>query len=182
MKEGEAPQTIFDLKDPANKDSGLVWHYGGFIVPKPAKGRPYRFGRTLTTVCVHDGLLYTSELDGIVHCFDAKSGEHYWEHDMNADTWASPMWVNGHVYIGNDKGKILVFDAGKDKENKEKDPAQKDKPDKDKDKNPNPNNKDPIRVIEMNCGYVRNTPVVVDGVLYVIAENPTQLWAIAKKK
>jgi outer membrane protein assembly factor BamB len=145
----------FDPKAEVNKDSGLVWHYGGFIKPKPAKGRAFTFGRTLSTVCVHDGLLYTSELEGIVHCFDAKTGEHYWEHDMKADTWASPSWVDGHVYIGNDKGKILVFKHGKKKEL--------------------------VNTIDMNCGYVRNTPVIVDGVLYVIAENPTQLWAVAKK-
>ena len=96
--------------------------------------------------------MYTSELDGFVHCFDAKTGKQYWEHDMNADTWASPYWVDGHIYIGNDKGKILVFKHGKTKEL--------------------------VSTIDMNCGYVRNTPVVVEGVLYVIAENPTQLWAI----
>ena len=95
------------------------------------------------------------ELDGIVHCFDAKTGHQYWQHDMNADTWASPSWVDGHVYIGNDKGKILVFKHGKTKEL--------------------------VNTIDMNAGYVRNTPVIVNGVLYVIAENPTQLWAITKK-
>ena len=126
----------------------MVWHYGGFIKPKPAKGRAYSFGRTLSTACVHDGLVYVGELDGIVHCFDAKTGQQYWQHDMVAHTWASPSWVDGHVYIGNDKGKILVFKAGK--------------------------KKDLVNTIDMNCGYVRNTPVVVDGVLYVIAENPTR--------
>jgi outer membrane protein assembly factor BamB len=152
VKEGEAPQTIFDAKDPANKDSGLVWHYGGFLNPKPAKGWPYRFGRTLSTVCVHDGLLYTSELYGFVHCLDANTGEQYWQHDMKADTWASPYWVNGHIYIGNDKGKILVFKHGKEKKL--------------------------INTIDMNCGRIRSTPVAADGVLYVITELPTQLWAI----
>jgi outer membrane protein assembly factor BamB len=155
-KEGEQPQTIFNPKDPANKDSGLVWHFGGMKSPplKPRE-RPYVFGRTLSTVCAHDGLVYTSELDGFVHCFDAKTGEHYWEHDMNADTWCSPYWVDGHVYIGNDKGKLLVFKAGKKKEL--------------------------VETIDMNCGYIRATPVAVNGVLYVMTENPTQLWAITNK-
>jgi outer membrane protein assembly factor BamB len=154
-KQGEPPQTLFDPKDPANKDSGLVWHYGGFLNPPPAKGRKWSFGRTLSTVCVHDGLLYTSELDGIVHCFDPKTGQHFWEHDMNADTWASPYWVDGHVYLGNDKGKMLIFKHGKEKKL--------------------------VNTIDMNCGYIRNTPVVVNGVMYFITENPTQLWAIAAK-
>ena len=151
-KEGDSPETILDPKDPKNANSGLVWHYGGFIKPKPAKGRAYSFGRSLSTVCVHDGLLYTSELDGIVYCFDANTGEKYWDHDMKADTWASPSWVDGHVYIGNDKGHIFVFEHGKKKK--------------------------VVGDIDMNCSYVRNTPAVVNGVLYVIGENPTQLWAI----
>ena len=30
------PNPTFDPKDPKNKDSALVWHYGGLIDPKPA--------------------------------------------------------------------------------------------------------------------------------------------------
>ena len=154
-------------KKPKNKDKDLSRGQRQLSIPRPTStrtpassgttaassnrsrrsGRPYTFGRTLSTACVHDGLVYAAELDGIVHCFDAKTGEQYWEHDMEADTWASPYWVDGHIYIGNDKGKILVFKHGK--------------------------NKELVSTIDMNSGYVRNTPVVVEGVLYVIAENPT---------
>ena len=87
----DQPISILDPKDPANKDTGLVWHFGGFIEPPPEKGRKWTFGRTLSTVCIKDGLLYTSELDGFFHCFDAKTGEHLWQHDMGNDTWCSPV-------------------------------------------------------------------------------------------
>ena len=59
-----------------------------------------------------------------------------------------PFWVDGHVYIGNDKAKMLVFKHGKEKKL--------------------------VNTIDMNCGYIRNTPVVVNGVMYFITENPTQ--------
>jgi outer membrane protein assembly factor BamB len=144
----------FDPKAPENKDSGLVWHYGG---EAPADyDRDYLFGRTLSTCAVHDGLLYTSELDGIVHCIDARTGKQYWEHDMRADTWSSPYWVDGKVYIGNDKGRILIFQHGKEKKL--------------------------LGEIEMGKeAKVRATPTVVNGVLYVMTENPCRLYAITNK-
>ncbi len=142
----------FDPKAPANRDSGLVWHYGG-DAPEDSE-RAFIFGRTLSTCSVHDGLVYEAEFDGILHCLDAQTGKQYWEHDMRADTWSSPYWVDGHVYLGNEAGKILVFAHGKEKKL--------------------------VSTIQMK-GKVRATPVAVNGVLYVITENPCKLWAISKK-
>jgi outer membrane protein assembly factor BamB len=142
----------FDPKAAVNKDSGLVWHYGGFN-PKAAPGeRKYFFGRTLSTCCVHDGLLYECEYDGVLHCFDAKTGQHHWEHNMNADCWCSPYLVDGKVYIGNERGEILIFKHGKTKEL--------------------------LATIDTGASYVRATPVVANGVMYVVTENPCKLWAI----
>ena len=61
---GGKPQTIFDPKDAANKDSGLVWHFGG-DAPDSYEGGDYLFGRThehllpSTTGCV-----YAADYDG----------------------------------------------------------------------------------------------------------------------
>jgi outer membrane protein assembly factor BamB len=150
-KKGDPPQTIFDPKDPTNKDSGLVWHYGG--PAGPDEQRNYKFGRTMSTCAVHDGLAYTSEYDGYVYCFDATTGEKYWEHDMNSDTWSSPYWVDGKVYIGNEEGKMLIFEHGKKKKL--------------------------LATIDMK-GMVRAAPIVANGVFYVTTENPCRLYAIAK--
>ena len=99
-----------DPKAPVNKDSGLVWHYGGHIVPKPARGRDFVFGRTVMHFSsVYDGPLYAAEFDGFLHCFDAKTGQSYWSHDMKDGTWASTYYVDGKVYIGTDGGNMLVF-------------------------------------------------------------------------
>jgi outer membrane protein assembly factor BamB len=153
-KEGDPPQSILDPKDPANKDSGLVWHFGG-MAPKGAN-RLYTFGRTLSTVAVHDGLVYAPEFDQLVHCLDANTGEEYWQHDRRADTWGSPYWVDGKVYLGDDSGKITIFKHGKKKEI--------------------------IGTVDMGrTTHIRATPVVANGVMYVITENPCKLWAIASK-
>lgn len=141
----------FDPKAPENKNSGLIWHYGG--AADQDYDRNYYFGRTMSTVALHDGLLYTAEYDGFVHCLDAKTGKKIWQHDMEADTWSSTYIVDGKVYIGNENGTMFVFAAQKEKKL--------------------------IKTIEMK-GKIRATPVVTNGSLYMITENPCKLYAISK--
>jgi outer membrane protein assembly factor BamB len=153
----DPPQTILDPKDPLNKDTGLVWHFGGKASEDAV--RSYVFGRTMSTVAVHDGLVYAAEFDRLVHCLDAETGQEYWKYDRKADTWSSPYWVDGKVYLGDDSGKITVFRAGKTLK--------------------------VIDKVDMGVGRttkVRATPVVVNGVMYVMTENPCRLFAIAEKK
>ena len=147
------PLTIFDLKDPANKNAGFIWHVGGRRYPKPAKGREIIFGRTISTVAIHDGLVYAPDLDGYMQCLDAKTGEKYWEHDMKDGTWASPYYVDGKVFLGTEGGGMFVFKHGKEKK--------------------------VLPKIEMERNL--QTPVVaVNGVLYV--NTGSQLVAIAPEK
>ncbi len=157
-KKDDPPQTIFDPKDPKNKDSGLVWHYGGTIPEAEVKGkkdkREYKFGRSMSTCAVHDGLLYTSDLGGYVYCFDALTGEKYWDHFTRSQIWGSPYWVDGKVYIGTGSETMFIFKHGKEK-------------------------KEPIK-INMGSG-IFPTPVAANGTLFVLTESDTQLLAIGKK-
>jgi len=149
------PDESFDPKNPKNKDSALVWHYGGKIVPAPEKrGREIYFGRTLSTAAIKDGLLYIGELDGYFHCFDARTGKHHYEYDMKAGTWSSPYWVDDKVFLGNEDGDLVVFPHG------DKKPAMK-----------------PTAIA---FGPPIKTPVkVADGILYVMADSA--LYAIKGK-
>ncbi len=143
----------FDPKAPENKDSGLVWHHGGPVTPKPEDGsREYVFGRTVSTVAVHDGLVYAAELAGFLQCLDARTGKKYWEYDLKNSTWCSPSWIDGKVYLGTDGGELFIFTAGKQL-------------------------KEPVK-IEMD-GNLKLPPVVVDGVVYINTGN--HLYAIAGK-
>jgi outer membrane protein assembly factor BamB len=141
----------FDPKAEVNKNSALAWHYGGYIDPAPEGGRNYYFGRTMSTAAVHDGLCYIGEQEGILHCLDAKTGKEYWQHDMQSDTWSSPAWVDGKVYMGCDKNTLFIFKHGKEKK---------------------------LLATHDMKGKVRATPVAVNGVLYVMTEN--KLYAIKK--
>jgi outer membrane protein assembly factor BamB len=54
-----------------NPNSREVWRYGWLETRKYAS-RDFKFGRTLSTACVVDGLVYAPELAGYLHCLDAK--------------------------------------------------------------------------------------------------------------
>ena len=148
----------FDPKAEVNKDSGLVWHFGG-VVKKGEKnwtGRNYHFGRSMSTCSIKDDILYVADFTGFVFCMDAQTGKVHWVHDMNAATWSSTYWADGKVYIGNEDGLMLVFKHGKKKEL--------------------------LAEVDMGVDKVRVAPAAANDTLYVMTENPTKLWAISKKK
>ena len=122
--------------------TGAVWHFGN---------KDYH--RTISTVAISDGLLYTADLSGFVYCLAAQTGEHYWTHDTFAAIWGSPFVADGKVYIGDEDGDIDVLKVGKK-----------------------------LEVLhETNLGSaVYTTPVAHNGVLYIASRNT--LFAIAADK
>jgi outer membrane protein assembly factor BamB len=145
----------FDPRAAVNKDSGLVWHFGGPVKnPRPGKGsRDFVFGRTTSTAAIHDGLLYAAELDGYLHCLDARTGEKYWDFDLEDGIWNSPYYVAGKVFLGCESGDLFVFRHGKQLK--------------------------PPKKIDLGNPLKLPPCVAVNGVLYV--NNGTHLYAIAAK-
>jgi outer membrane protein assembly factor BamB len=152
-KSGDVSPKSIDVKDPANKGSALVWSYGGPINPRPKKGRRDYFGRTMSTCAVHGGLVYAAEFTGFLHCFDARTGEHYWEDDLRAGVWGSPSYLDGRVYIGTEDAQVLIYAHGKKRKQ--------------------------LAKIEMDQG-IHGTLVWANGVLYV--PTLEKLYAIEAKK
>jgi len=148
----EVPKS-FDPKDPRNKDSALVWHYGGKD-PDQEADREHLFGRTLSTCAVDKGRCYACDFDGVLHCLDAVTGKKHWEFDMEADTWSSPTVVDGKVYLGNESGAVHIFEHSAKRKL--------------------------VKKVQMK-GKIRLTPVACNGVLYVVTENPCNLWALEAK-
>jgi outer membrane protein assembly factor BamB len=105
----------FDPRAKVNAASGLVWHHGGPVEPAPRKGRPYHFGRTLSSVAVHEGLVIAPELEGYIDCLDARTGRKYWTHDVEEEILASPLIVDGKVYVTSTGGVVTVLSLSREK-------------------------------------------------------------------
>ena len=117
-----------------------VWHLGD-----------KDFNRTMSTVAIHDGLLYVADLSGFVYCLDLKTGKPHWTYDAYAAIWGSPFVVDGKVYIGDEDGDVMIFKASAAFE----------------------------KINEINMGSaVYTTPVAEDGVLYIGTRN--MLYAITQ--
>ncbi len=107
--------------------------------------------RTCGTAAIKDDLLFVADFSGLFHCLDAKTGRAALDHDMLAASWASPLIVDGKVYIGDEDGDICVFELSPE-----------------------------LNLIsEINMGSsVYSTPVVANNVLYIA--NKDHLFAIEK--
>jgi outer membrane protein assembly factor BamB len=107
--------------------------------------------RTLSTVSVHDGLVYLSDVAGRLHCLDAQTGKCYWVHDAKCETWGSTLAADGKVYMPTSKG-LWILATGKE-----------------------------LRVLDrINLGArVMASPVAANGTLY-IASTGGWLWAVRR--
>ncbi len=117
--------------------SGCIWSYQGIE-------------RTIGSVAISDGLLFTSDLAGRVHCLDVKTGKPYWVHETSSEDWSTPLVADGKVYVGTKK-KLVVLAASKEKK----------------------------LISEINLGSsAYATPVVANGTLFVCSQS--YLWAVQK--
>lgn len=117
-------------------ESHVVWHH------------PFR--RTISTVAIHDGIVYIPNFSGFFHAVDRKTGKLVWEYDMLAAVWGSPYVVDGKVMLGDEDGDLTVLKAGREME----------------------------VLAEIGFGNViYSTPVVANGTLYVMTRS--HLYAIA---
>jgi len=105
-----------DGKGEPNPNSGRIWHYGGEDPDGSITGEAGSnvFRRTIATAAIHDGLVYAADLSGRLHCVDFKTGKRYWEADLLAAIWGSPMVVDGKVFIGDEDGDLSIFAVGKE--------------------------------------------------------------------
>lgn len=138
---GEGPGHLYAIDATKRGDittSGVIWHNVDIM-------------RSMTTVAIHDGILYTCDLGGIFRAVDAKSGKTLWTDDLLAAVWSSPMVVDGKVYMGDEDGDVIVYATGREKK----------------------------ILFETNMfNSIYTTPVAANGVLYIT--NRRQLFAIAE--
>jgi outer membrane protein assembly factor BamB len=139
------------LKGKPNPNSGVVWEYKEFDANNDKKIRGVeRMNRTISTVAVHNGLVFAPDFSGFLHCLDAENGKHVWTYDMEAAMWGSPLVVDDKVYLCDEDGDVAIFNATRE-------------------------GKKPLG--EYNLGNaVYGSPVFANGVLYVMAKD--KLYAL----
>ena len=166
-----------------NPNSGLVWQYGGpdrrKLVP-----RDFTFGRTMSTACIVDDVVYMSELAGYLHCLDAKTGKKYWQYDLKGSVWGSPYYVDGKVFVGTEGGDLYCFRHDKSMQVID----EIDNPDAKDAREFNAKAKEKRKQVEAKYllgksefdAAIRSTPILANGVLFVMTEK--SLVALEPKK
>jgi outer membrane protein assembly factor BamB len=102
---GQGPGHLYAIDATKRGDittTGRLWHYD-------------KIKRSISTGAIWNGLLFYADFTGYLHCLDVSTGQPYWTHDTLSAIWGSPMVIGGKVYLGDEDGDVLVFEAGKQK-------------------------------------------------------------------
>jgi len=60
-------------------------------------------------------LLFQCHSYGILTCYDAKTGELLWDHELKGASWASPTLVGDKIYLPGEDGKMFIFPLTRDR-------------------------------------------------------------------
>ena len=132
-----------------NPNSALVWDF-----LQCGKAYEQVMHRTMSSVAIAKGLVIVPDIDGAVHCLDAKTGKHHWGIDVLSGTWCSPLIVEDKVYVANEDGDVVIFRLTSEPH-------------------------EPLARIAMGSG-IYSSPVFANGTLYVASQH--QLFAITGDK
>ena len=102
-------------------DDGLVFansEYARLICIKPEAGATYiweddEYLSEIPSPVAYKGLLYLPTNYGVLVCYDAKTGEKYWEKWFDEAIYASPMIADGKLYLIDKAGNMHVLNADK---------------------------------------------------------------------
>lgn len=113
---GEA--TLVATSSDMNGGNALALKPGG-IGDVTESRRVWRLDRVKGAIgsgVIHDGHIYTIDRDGIVACFDLKTGEKVMEERLKGSgsrtsSWSSMLLANGKIYVPNQSGDVFVLRA-----------------------------------------------------------------------
>ena len=96
-----------------NPNSGLAWCYTGADSNGDGvidESDTLFMARSLSEVRVLDAFAFVTDLNGLVHCIDAKTGKPVWQFNCIASIWSSPLLSDSHVYVGTEDGEVVVLE------------------------------------------------------------------------
>lgn len=145
-----------------NSNSAVIWHYGQDS-EKQYNDTDFeqQMHRSCGTVAIKNDILFIADFSGLFHCLNARTGKRNWSYDMFAASWASPLIVDGKVYIGDEDGDVAIFPLTSDPKKALKSVDGELAP--------------ALGVINMG-NAVYSTPIVANNVLYIA--NKSTLFAI----
>jgi outer membrane protein assembly factor BamB len=82
--------------------TGQVWSYA---MPR----------ESCSTPAVYNGLIFTADCGGVIHCVDRATGKGLWSHKADGDVWGSPLVADGKVYVGTRRAEFVVLAAAREK-------------------------------------------------------------------
>jgi outer membrane protein assembly factor BamB len=60
-----------------------------------------------------NSLVFVATTYGVLACYDAQTGEKYWEQEWGDPFYASPVYADGNVYLADQSGKMHIVKASK---------------------------------------------------------------------
>lgn len=103
-----------DLTQP-NPNSKAVWQFAQQDVDGNGKFEyEETMSRSVSTISIKDDLLFVSDIDGILHCLDRRTGTQHWGFDLRATVYSTPTISGDYVYIGDEDGFVSVFGCSAD--------------------------------------------------------------------
>ena len=68
-----------------------------------------------TSPVLHDGKLYVTDNSANVHCLNAQTGEHLWEHNVGTVGKGSAVYGDGKLYVPEVNGGFTIVDVSGDR-------------------------------------------------------------------
>jgi outer membrane protein assembly factor BamB len=175
VKTEKWPGGVEKVRTRPNPASAVVWHFGGED-RRPFATRDFVFGRTMSTACVVGDVLYAAELQGFLHCLDARTGRRYWMYDLKGAVWTSPYYADGKVYMATEIGELFIFRHSADPPGLDADEMANAAPNRQaailcrREARAELGRQVLLRKVEFEAA-IRGVPAVANGVLYVATEN-----------
>jgi outer membrane protein assembly factor BamB len=94
-----------------NPNSGVIWKFE-FVDTNQNGQRDWGewINRTRGGVAVKEDVALVADTSGLVHCFDANTGQRKWFYDCQANCIALPLIAGRHAYVADEDGDVAIFE------------------------------------------------------------------------
>ncbi|MEP3479260.1 MAG: M56 family metallopeptidase [Fuerstiella sp.] len=98
-----------------NPNSKAVWQFSEQDVDGNGElAYEETMSRSLSTIAIQGDLLFVSDINGILHCLDRRTGSQHWGYDLQATVYSTPTIAGDHVFLCDEDGFVSVFKCSAD--------------------------------------------------------------------